>query len=178
MQPVDPALRGAWAYGKQIIAARDAVLPPFCLKCGRPAVPEPLRRRFSWHQPWIYVFLLIALLLYAILAATLSKRMTLDLPLCEAHREKYKALRAASAALLLGAVPEIVVAAVYLPESHKVLGITAGALSLVAGCVCLSLWNRILWADRIEDQFGYFSKACAGFLERLPPPPPGMMLPR
>src|SRR5215470_12582986 len=166
------APRGAWAHGNRIIAARDAVLPPYCLKCGRAAAPQPLRRHFRWHQSWIYLFLLIAILVYAILAATLSKRMTLQLPLCPAHLEKYRALSAASAVLLLGALPEIVFAAVALPDSHKAAGITAGVLSLIAGCVCLGISNGVLRAEHIDERCGYFSKAGEAFLVRLPPPPP------
>ena len=178
MDSFDPAPRGVWAYGKRIIVAKDAVLPRYCLKCGRPAAEELVRRRFSWHQSWIYAFLLIAILVYAILAAALSKRMTLHLPLCRKHREKYQALRAASAVLLLGALPEIAVAAVFLPESQRAYGIIAAGLSLIAGAVCLGLSNGILGVDRIDDGFGYFSKVCDGFLKRLPPPPPGTVFPR
>jgi hypothetical protein len=179
MNSFDPvAPRGAWAHGDRMIAARDAVLPPYCLKCGRPAGPDFLRRQFSWHQSWIYAFLLIAVLAYAILAAILSKRMTLRLPLCAVHLQKYKALRAASAVLLLGGLAELVVAGTVLPADHMAIGITAGLLALVAGCVCLAQSNGVLRVDRMDDSFGYFSKACEGFLLRLPPSPPGMVLPR
>jgi hypothetical protein len=161
-----------------MIVSRDAVFPPYCLKCGRPAGPDFLRRQFSWHQSWIYAFLLIAILVYAILAAVLSKRMTLRLPLCAVHLQKYKTLRIASAVLLLGGVAEIVDAAAVLPRDYMAVGITAGALALVAGCVCLVLLNGLLRVHRMDDSFGYFSKACDGFLRRLPPPPAGMALPR
>src|SRR5262245_34296240 len=102
--------RGAWAHGNLLIASRDATLPPYCIKCVRPADARPLRWRFSSQPSWVYIFLLIAPLVYAILAAVLSKRATSQLPLCPAHFEKYKTLRILAAVLLLGSIPEMILA--------------------------------------------------------------------
>lgn len=168
---------GAWKHGKVLIASRDAVLPPYCVKCGRPADAQPLRRRFSWHPSWIYIFLLIALLIYVILAAVLSKRTTLQLPLCAAHFEKYKTLRILAAVLLVGSIPEMILAGVYLPDHYMGWGIFAGLLAFLAGLVCWILFSGVLRINRIDEHYGYFSKACEGFLAHLPPPPAGMMLP-
>jgi len=170
--------QGAWAHGNLLIASRDAALPPYCVKCGRPAdAAKLLRRRFSWHPPWVYIFVLIALLVYAILAAVLSKRTTLELPLCSAHFEKYKTLRILAAVLLLGSIPEMILAGAYLPNTYMGWGIFAGALAFVAGLVCLVMFNGVLRIARIDEHYGYFSRASAGFLVRLPPPPAGMVFP-
>ena len=168
---------GAWASGNLLIASRDAVLPPFCVKCGRPADAKLLRRRFSWHPRWIYIFILIALLIYAVLAAILSKRTTLQIPLCSAHYDKYKTLRIAAAVLLVGSIPEMVLAGTSLPQNYMGWGIFAGALAFLAGLVCLVLFHGVLRTNSIDDHYGYFSQASAAFLAHLPPPPPGMMLP-
>lgn len=169
--------QGAWSHGNLLIASRDAVLPPFCIKCGRPADAKLLRRRFSWHPSWVYIFVLIALLVYAILAAVLSKKTILHLPLCEAHYDKYKTLRIAAAVLLLGSIPEMILAGAYLPDNYNGWGILAGALAFLAGLVCLVLFNGVLRVNSIDNHYGYFSKASEAFLVHLPPPPPGMMLP-
>jgi len=169
--------QGAWASGNLLIASRDAVLPPYCVKCGRPADAKPLRRRFSWHPSWVYIFLLIALLVYAILAAVLSKRTTLQLPLCSAHFEKYKTLRVLAAVLLLGSIPEMILAGVWLADNYMRWGIFAGAMAFLAGLVCLVMFNGVLRINRIDEHYGYFSRASEGFLRQLPPPPAGMVLP-
>lgn len=169
--------QGAWSRGDLLIASPDAVLPPFCVKCGRPADTKLLLRRFSWHPSWIYIFVLIGLLIYAILAAVLSKRTRLQLPLCSAHHDKYKTLRIAAAALLLGSIPEMIFAGVSLPDRYMGWGIFAGALAFLAGLVCWILFSNILRVDSIDNYYGYFSKASEAFLAHLPPPPPGMMLP-
>jgi hypothetical protein len=169
--------QGAWAHGNLLIASRDAALPSCCIKCGRPADAKLLRRRFSWHPSWVYIFVLIGLLIYVILAAVLSKRTALQLPLCSAHFEKYKTLRILAAVLLLGAIPEMILAGAYLPENLMGWGIFAGALAFLAGLVCWIMFNGVLRVNSIDNHYGYFSKAGEGFLAQLPPPPPGMMLP-
>jgi hypothetical protein len=63
-------------------------LPPACARCGEKAVASP-PKRFRWSPPWLPVLILlgaIGLILYIVLAASLSKRRTVPLPLCERHR--------------------------------------------------------------------------------------------
>jgi len=117
------------------------------------------------------------LLVYAILAAVLSKRTTLQLPLCTAHFEKYKTLRILAAVLLLGSIPEMILAGTSLPDTYQGWGIFAGALAFVAGLICLVVFNGVLRITRIDEHYGYFSRASQGFLMRLPAPPAGMALP-
>jgi len=169
--------QGAWSSGKLLIASRDAILPSCCIKCGRPAEPDFFPKKFSWHPQWLYIFVLIALLIYLILALSISKRMNLQLPLCARHLEKYKSLRLAAAILLLGCIPEMIVAGNYLPESYMGYGIAAGLLALVAGLTCLILFGALLRPTYIDQNYGYFANASPEFLSTLPPTPPGMILP-
>src|SRR5258708_38667976 len=96
-----PLARGAWPSGTFLRVSRDAILPPFCVKCGRPAEPNLFPKKFSWHPQWVYIFVLFAILIYAIVATVISKKMKLKVPLCAKHMEKYKTLRLAAAARLL-----------------------------------------------------------------------------
>jgi hypothetical protein len=170
--------QGAWASGNLLIASHAAVLPPYCIKCGRPAEPNFFSRKFSWHPQWVYIFVLLALLLYVILALAISKRMTLQLPLCRRHLEKYTSLRLAAAVLLLGCIPEMVIAGTLLPESYMGYGIGAGALALIAGLACLIMFGAVLRPTRIDQHYGFFANASPLLLQKLPPPPPGFILPR
>jgi hypothetical protein len=172
------APQGAWSSGKLLIASRDAILPPCCIKCGRPAEPDFFPKKFRWHPQWLYIFVLIALLIYLILSLSISKRMKLQLPLCARHLEKYKSLRLAAAILLLGCIPEMIVAGNYLPESYLGYGIAAGLLALVAGLTCLIMFGALLRPTYIDQNYGYFANASPEFLSTLPRTPPGMILPR
>jgi hypothetical protein len=68
-------------------------------------------------------------------------------------------------------------AGAYLPDSYMGWRIFAGALAFVAGLVCLVVFNGVLRITRIDEHYGYFSRASEGFLMHLPPPPAGMALP-
>jgi len=169
--------QGAWARGNLLIASHAAVLPPFCVQCGRPSEPNRLQKTFSWQPRWVYLFLLIAFFIYVILALVMRRQMTMQVPLCTKHREKYRTLRITAAVLGLGAILEMVLAVAYLPKSYAVLGVVASLCALLAGAICLS-FSGVLGVNFIDDSFGYFSNASESFLAQLPPIPPGMMLPR
>jgi hypothetical protein len=70
-------LRGRWL--------RPDMLPNVCMVCGRPA-KATLRKRFTWHPPWVIVTVLLGLLPYVVLALALTKRIAVDVPLCRRHR--------------------------------------------------------------------------------------------
>jgi len=170
--------QGAWASGKLLIAKHDAVLPPYCIRCGRPAEANALSKKFSWHPQWISFFILIAIFIYIILAPAMRKSISLQIPLCARHLEKYRALRLASVVLLLGCIPEMVVAGNYLPEQYMGWGIAAGLSAMIAGLVCLIIFSSVLHAKRVDRDYGYFFSASPAFLQLLPQPPPGMIIPR
>src|SRR5262249_33622897 len=64
---------------------RRGLLPQTCMVCGSPA---DLRksRTFSWHTPLAYLGLLAGLLPFIIIALVLTKRMSVGVPLCRAHK--------------------------------------------------------------------------------------------
>ena len=169
--------RGAWAAGDLLIVSPQAVLPPFCIKCGRPAELETLRKTFSWHPRWVYILILTGLLIYIIVALVLRKSITLQIPLCSTHRERYRALRIAGAVLMLGSILEMIVGFSALPDSYAGLILICGFSALISGLVCL-VSSAVLRLNLIDQYYGYFSRAHHTFLNQLPPPPPGMMLPR
>src|SRR5436309_11323322 len=60
-------------------------LPPVCMRCGAEATLYK-RKRFSWYPPWLNVLILAGLLPYAIIVAIMTKRMSVNVPLCGRHR--------------------------------------------------------------------------------------------
>ena len=75
------------------IAEAERKLPRVCVCCGDEAtLTKP--KKMSWHPQWLFVlvlFGLIGIIVYAILAATMSKRVLLQTPLCERHRYHWTA---------------------------------------------------------------------------------------
>jgi hypothetical protein len=60
-------------------------LPGVCLVCGRDS--ELVKKKtFAWQPPWVWVTLLLGVLPFAIIALILTKRATVQAPLCKEHR--------------------------------------------------------------------------------------------
>ena len=66
-------------------------LPRVCMRCGAPAtLVKP--KTFSWQPGWVFLFILlglVGLVLFLVLSLTLSKRMRVQVPLCERHRHHW-----------------------------------------------------------------------------------------
>src|SRR5438132_831128 len=63
----------------------DGYLPGVCMCCGEEATVTKTRK-MSWCPPWVGVLILAGLIPYAIVAIILTKRATVQVPLCEQHK--------------------------------------------------------------------------------------------
>lgn len=67
--------------------AEEGRLPHVCMKCGvETTEDEEVTKTFNWKPGWINITILVALLVYIILAAVMTKRMTVIVPMCRAHK--------------------------------------------------------------------------------------------
>ena len=64
--------------------AEHGDLPPLCLRCGNDATTFR-RRQFSWYPGWVNIFIIVALLVWLILALILTKKMRVTVPMCDRH---------------------------------------------------------------------------------------------
>jgi hypothetical protein len=63
----------------------EELLPGRCMACGEKAVVRK-SKNFSWHPPWVIALIFFGLLPWAIVAIIMTKRMTVEVPLCERHK--------------------------------------------------------------------------------------------
>ncbi|HWG41460.1 MAG TPA: hypothetical protein VN688_01655 [Gemmataceae bacterium] len=64
-------------------------LPDLCLKCGAPAALSK-SKNFSWFPSWVWVLLFVCgLVPFAIVAAIMTKRRRVEVPLCEEHKNHW-----------------------------------------------------------------------------------------
>jgi hypothetical protein len=68
--------------------AEDGRLPEVCMKCGAQSWKQK-SRTFSWYPPWVGVLILGGILPFVIVAAVLTKRMTVRVPLCDEHQNHW-----------------------------------------------------------------------------------------
>jgi hypothetical protein len=76
-----------WRDDKILVVPAGGVLPPRCVKCNEPATMNK-RTTFSWHHPGWYVFILVYLFAYVLIALFVYKRAKISIGMCELHRRK------------------------------------------------------------------------------------------
>jgi hypothetical protein len=63
-------------------------LPEVCLRCGAPGTVFK-RKTFSWFPGWIYVLLVTGLVPFLVVALVLTRRRTVEAPLCAEHKNHW-----------------------------------------------------------------------------------------
>ncbi|HEY7405779.1 MAG TPA: hypothetical protein VIB39_19795 [Candidatus Angelobacter sp.] len=141
-------------------------LPPVCVKCGQPATGKPVVKTYSWHHPGFYLLILIALLIYVIVALIVRKTVRVGVYLCPQHAQRRSLwLTLAWVLPLVGIVDGFV-----LPQ----VGVDTGWTVLLS--IALVLSGLVIWAvagypirARSIDAFrAEFSGFCESFLEQFP----------
>jgi hypothetical protein len=160
-------IAGATRSGKKMRVPRGASLPAQCIKCGAPA-QTPWRKKFYWHQPWLYILVVFpGLLIYAIVALIVRKNMELNVPLCDIHHSDRKRYNLLAAVMLIGFIP----VAVVLATVFNMDGGLASLVGLAMFIVGLVFYSKasFLRPTNIDDQSGTFQGADESFLKNLPP---------
>jgi hypothetical protein len=143
-----------------VVSDLTSTLPNFCVKCGEPAT-KSFRKSFQWHHPAWFLLIFACLLLYAIVASFVSKRMQLGYSLCSRHAGRRVLLLILSAVALLGSIP-----LGYVIGSNA--GIAVGAVGVLAGLIGLIVATNTLRIVKMTDRETEFTGAGDAFLRRLP----------
>ena len=133
--------------GDAIYVPRGVDLPPRCIRCNAPVATPIKRRTLYWHSPLLYLVILVNLLVYAIVALVVRKRVEVSPALCGSHA------RARRRDLVLGfGVMATAVVGVFVALSNEQGG-AAGIAGLVAfvAMIVTALRSRLVRATRIDD---------------------------
>lgn len=158
-----------WRRGSELIVHRYAgSLPDACVKCGEQiggyAGGAFIRQKFRWHNPLVYIAL-ISPLIYCILAAVLSQRVQVEIPLCGKHLEDRK-----STGKMLFSIGAGSLMAIFFFGSFGYVGFSF--LIFLAALVGVTLGYEYaykpLQIDKIENDYVYLKNAGNEFLNRLP----------
>jgi DNA-directed RNA polymerase subunit RPC12/RpoP len=84
------AAGGLWRTGKQLVTRSETPFPDRCVRCNAPANGYRLKRQLYWHPPAYYLFILLNLLIYAIIAICVRKKAIVHIGLCDQHRVRRK----------------------------------------------------------------------------------------
>ena len=153
-----------WREGKILVLRKGGAFPHRCIKCNAPSVEPKRRYRLSWHSPWLYVLILLALLLYAIVAAIVRKTAVVEVGLCARHQKRVLWGRIVGWG---GLVVELLLVWAAIATQEPGYGLAALALALpwMIGGLTIS---RLLLPQRIDDKFARLKGCGPDFLASLP----------
>jgi Zn-finger in Ran binding protein and others len=158
---------GTWREGSTLVMSKDASLPDYCVKCDAPANGFRLKRNLTWHHPALFLVLLLAWILYLILAIVLRKRATVYLGLCRAHYERRRAFIIAGFVTLAVSFASIFAAIAWNYPAFWLLGV----VGLIASAIWLAFVARLVAVKKIDDQFVWLNGINEDYLSRFPPLP-------
>jgi hypothetical protein len=160
-----PPAGGVWRDKSTLVMTKDASLPDRCVKCNAPANGVRLKRNFSWHHPLFYLFLLLALLIYAIIAGIVSKRATVFVGLCPRHFARRRGNIALGWILLVGGFFSAMVA---FANNYPLVGVL-GLVVFLFALIWLIVVSRVVTVKKIDDRLVWLNGINYSYLSQLPP---------
>lgn len=174
-KPVPPGF-GLWREGDVLVMRKEAELPDRCVKCNAPADGYRLKRKLGWHHPAFYLIILVALLLYVIVALCVRKTATVQVPLCEDHRSRRKRTILLGWLFSLGGLAAMIAGIALSSDPGATGGLAAaliptGFLVLIVALVWSIVASQPVVPLKIDQQFVWLKKVCPAFLDSLPEVP-------
>ena len=165
-----PPRAGIWRDGTTLVMDKNAMLPDNCVKCNAPANGLRVRKKLAWHHPLLYLLIFGAALFYVILAAALSKRATVEFPVCESHKARRRTFMTIGFVLLgLG----LIVPVVGFANEYLEVGLFGLLLFLIA-VFWVVFASRIVGVKKIDDHYAWLTGVNTNFLNQFPPIPSGV----
>ncbi len=155
--------QGVWRDGKKLVMSRDAELPPRCVKCNV-ATHLRLKRKLSWHHPALYLIIVIALLIYLIVAMILRKSATVEIGLCDEHQAKRRRNVWITIALVVVGLFGFVFAVGYEDAMYLLFGF----ITLIAALIYGIAVARVVAPAKIDDRFVWLTGVNKQYLSELP----------
>ena len=153
-----------WREGKVLVLRQGSPFPHRCISCNEPAVAPGRRQKLAWHPPAWYLLVLLAVLLYAIVAIIVRKKAVVEVGLCERHQKRVlfgRIVGWGGFVVLLG----LGFGAAAQPSSD--LGLVAMLFALPWVLATIT-FNRLLVPQRIDDRFVRVKGCGPAFLNSLP----------
>ena len=142
-----------------------------CAICGKPA-SQTFDKKFAWHPPWVYVLILPGILIYAIVALCIQKRMTFQVGLCKEHARMYKTSLALGWFALIGGLTLTIYG--FASDQPAVAG---GAFSVGAILAIIAfIGTRNVVPVFIDHEVGKFSGCGQKYLDEIEETPSESLL--
>jgi hypothetical protein len=157
-------VHGVWRAGDRLVVAADAELPDRCVKTDLPADGQWADIRLQWHQPALYLLLLLGIVPYFIVAYFMSTSVIVRVGITEETLSAGRWTRNLVWTLVLGGIVLCAVAV----AAHDPAVLLAGGLLLALAVPVFLLRPRIIWATSMERGYVWIAGVHPDFLARLP----------
>jgi hypothetical protein len=161
--PPSVGTEGVWREKTTLVMSKTAHLPARCIKCNQPTQLR-LKRKLTWHHPAIYILLVVATLIYLIVAMVVRKKATVEVGLCEAHLQRRKRNVFIAWALGLLGVLCFVLAIAANDGTPALLGLLLLFGALIFGIIAA----RVAIPVKIDDRFVWLRGINKEYLDLLP----------
>ena len=161
---------GLWRERSLLVMDKTATLPvDRCIVCNAPATGKPLRRKLFWHSPWWYLLVLFNLVVYAIAAMIVRRKVDLRVGLCDTHRSRRRWWIALAWSLVLGAIGLLAIGlTTRLTDGTAASLIGLAVLGFLAGGIIGIYGPRIVTAKQIDDRYAWIGGVSSKLLDTLP----------
>lgn len=164
--PAPPVINdpnSVWRDKSKLVMTRDAVLPMRCVKCNAPT-PGRLKRKMSWHHPALFILLLVAWLIYLIVAMIVRKSATVEVGICDEHRALRKTFIWITWIVVVLGIAGIFLGLMANEGSPALFGVLLLVVGIIFGLIAV----RVTAPARIDDQFVWLTGVNKDYLNQLP----------
>ncbi|HKO98975.1 MAG TPA: hypothetical protein VJU86_18380 [Pyrinomonadaceae bacterium] len=161
--PPITGMPGVWRDDSKLVMSKEALLPDRCVRCNVPTTGR-LKRTLTWHHPAIYLIILVALLIYVIVAMVLRKTARIEIGLCDEHRAKRKRNVLITWALCGVGLMGMVLAIAMNDGTYFGFGFLALFAALIFGLFAV----RVVTPAKIDDRFVWLRGVNKEYLDELP----------
>ena len=162
--PAPPNTGGIWRENNTLVMTKDASLPDQCIKCNAPAHGFRLKRNLSWHHPALFLVIIVAWLIYLVLAIALSKRATIFIGLCPDHVQRRKNLLIAGWGMLA-----ISLIGAFVAFNYEYVGVgLLGLLLFLVSIFWLAIVAKTVKVKKIDDRYVWLNGIDTNYLAQFP----------
>ncbi len=149
--------------GNAVVVQSGNDLPPRCITCNAPVKGSIKEVKLYWHNPWLYLLLLINFLVYLVVGLVARRTVKVSPGLCEVHSARR--LRRILVCLGLG-VGSCAIAISMLTAGESGLAITFFILAVLLLVIGM-LVSRKIYAKKITKDYASLGGCKEPFLASL-----------
>jgi hypothetical protein len=150
-----------------VLSREATALPTRCVKCNEPAAEPTKARKLYWHSSWIYLLIVVNILIYAVVAIIVRKKVVVAPGLCSVHKRNRRIGIGVSWTILIAGLALLCIGV----STGDSAGVGGGMLVMLAAILVSVFVSRILRANRIDARYIRLKGCGSAFLDSMPPFP-------